>query len=330
MMTDTTELDDTLDAPAAPATDAINLPQQVEASQPKAQVLPGPVRALAPKSFEEYARVAAAVYHSGVIPASYEGKTPEETRGKLMVGMMKGAEVGLGPMGAIDWIMIVNNRTTVWGDGAMMLAERSGFVEDKQEMFMYEPPEGLPRDLNQWPDEYCCTYQMRRVGRATPIVHTFSVGMARRANLWNNPKKKPWIQHPQRMLSMRARSWCLRDGFSDCLGGLHIREEVEDMHEIEPHEVDKRRLFGLAQEVAPELAPIEDAGTTEGVDLDRGGVGDDDDGIPQPGEADGSEGSGISDLGEEPGLHEVRGSGSGSGSGAYEGGSTGGDGPKAE
>jgi hypothetical protein len=56
---------------------------------------------------------------------------------------------------------------------------------------------------------------------------------ARRAKLWNNPKKLPWVEHPKRMLKWRARAFAMRDGFADCLMGLSIREEVEDMT-IEP------------------------------------------------------------------------------------------------
>ncbi len=161
-MTDTRSQTDPKDASAEP-------PKSVKPEKPKAElVLGSEIKPLVPRNLDEYARAAAAVYHSGVIPRSYEGKSPEETRGKLMLGMMKGAEVGLPPVSALDWIMIVNNRTTVWGDGAMMLAEQSGLVEDKQEMFMHEPPEGLPANLNDWPDEFCCTYQMRRKDRETP------------------------------------------------------------------------------------------------------------------------------------------------------------------
>ena len=54
----------------------------------------------------------------------------------------------------------------------------------------------------------------------------FSVQDARRAGLWGRPG--PWSQYPQRMLQMRARAFALRDAFADVLGGLYLREELED------------------------------------------------------------------------------------------------------
>jgi hypothetical protein len=47
--------------------------------------------------------------------------------------------------------------------------------------------------------------------------------------LWTNPKKKPWFEHPKRMLQWRARAYAMRDGFADCLMGLAVREEIEDL-----------------------------------------------------------------------------------------------------
>jgi hypothetical protein len=45
-----------------------------------------------------------------------------------------------------------------------------------------------------------------------------------------------WQKHPQRMLQMRARSYCLRDAYPDLLKGLGMVEEVQD-HENTPPEI---------------------------------------------------------------------------------------------
>jgi len=54
---------------------------------------------------------------------------------------------------------------------------------------------------------------------------------AKRAHLWNNPKRDPWMKYPQRMLMARARAYALREGFADCLSGLSIAEEIQDLPE---------------------------------------------------------------------------------------------------
>jgi hypothetical protein len=56
------------------------------------------------------------------------------------------------------------------------------------------------------------------------------VADAKRAGVWG--KAGPWTQYPKRMLGIRARSFALRDVFPDVLGGLDIREEVEDSAEM--------------------------------------------------------------------------------------------------
>jgi len=63
----------------------------------------------------------------------------------------------------------------------------------------------------------------------------------------------PWIEHPDRMLKIRARAFPLRDGFADALAGLAIREEVEDMHEAEKKDVEVR-LGDEGEVEAPPMA----------------------------------------------------------------------------
>ncbi len=56
---------------------------------------------------------------------------------------------------------------------------------------------------------------------------SFSTADAKAAGLLG--KQGPWTQYRARMLKMRARSWALRDGFSDVLKGLGVTEEVQDI-----------------------------------------------------------------------------------------------------
>lgn len=65
-----------------------------------------------------------------------------------------------------------------------------------------------------------------RTGKQNPRVQKFSVKDAKRAGLWG--KSGPWSTYPDRMLTMRARSWALRDEFADILKGIIAAEEAQD------------------------------------------------------------------------------------------------------
>lgn len=188
----------------------------------------GNVTAIIPKSIDEAFRVAEAVCISGMVPDSYKGANNKETASRVMLGIMKGMEVGLPPITALSHIYIVNNRPTIWGDAALALVQHH-----PEYMGVVETVEGKPETdgfLAQ------CTIRRRTVtGEVVTTQRSFSWADAKRAALVN---KGPWRQYPQRMLAMRARAWCIRDSFADALSGLQIREEIEDMPAAKSDGVD--------------------------------------------------------------------------------------------
>jgi len=168
----------------------------------------GAVRAIVPQSMEDAYRLAKAICVAGMAPKGLD--TPE----KCMVAIMHGMEIGLPPMTALQRIAVVNGRPTIWGDGAMSLVRASGICE-----FVRERIEGQG-------DDRVAVCEAKRRHEIEPIIRSFSVVDAKRAGLWG--KSGPWQQFPDRMLQMRARAFALRDGFADVLGGLYLKEEIED------------------------------------------------------------------------------------------------------
>jgi hypothetical protein len=164
--------------------------------------------AIVPTTMEEAYRLANAVCLAGMAPRGLD------TAEKAMVAIMHGLEVGLTPMAALQRIAVVNGRPTIWGDGAIGLVRGSGLCE-----FIHESLIGEGEKV-----EAVC--EAKRKGEDTPIVGRFSIDDAKKAGLW--AKQGPWQQFPKRMLQMRARAFCLRDAFADVLGGLYLREEIED------------------------------------------------------------------------------------------------------
>jgi hypothetical protein len=188
----------------------------------KAELVAGEMVApIIPRTIEEVARIARAILAGGLKPASYEGNTPEETISKVMIGIMKAAEVGLPPITGLSTICIVNGRPSVYGDGAIALCQSRGVIEWIKQSFSGE------REKDDW----TATFTIKRRHQSEPYVGTFSVAQAKRAGLWNNPKRQPWMLYPERMLLARARAYALREGFADCLSGLSIAEEVQDIPE---------------------------------------------------------------------------------------------------
>lgn len=187
----------------------------------------GQVAAIVPKSVDEAFRLAEAFCIAGMVPDSYKGRDNRETASRVMLGIMKGAEVGLPPVTALSNIYIVNNRPSLWGDAALALVQHHA-----EYLGCVETIEGKPET-----DGFTATCTIRRktvTGEIVTTTRSFTWADAKRAALVN---KGPWRQYPQRMLAMRARAWCIRDSFADALSGLQIREEVEDIPQ-KPESVD--------------------------------------------------------------------------------------------
>lgn len=168
----------------------------------------GRVSAIIPQSMDDAYRLGKAIIMSGTAPRGMD--TPE----KCMIAIMRGLEVGLSPMQAVDKIAIVNGRPVIWGDGAIGLVRGSGLCE-----YVHETAEGVG-------DDRAAVCVVKRRGEPKEVVRRFSITDARKAGLWG--KSGPWSQYPDRMLQMRARAFALRDVFADVLGGLYLREEIDD------------------------------------------------------------------------------------------------------
>jgi hypothetical protein len=174
------------------------------ASKPNLEV-GGKLMGIVPRNIDEIFRLASAIAKSGMAPKDMS--TPE----KLTVAIMTGLELGLPPMFAINKICVINGRPTLWGDSIPALLWGRGF-----KIVECHTGAGDARIA-------VCTV-IRPDG--TACERRFGVADAKKAGLWG--KSGPWTQYPDRMLSMRARAFAARDGASDVLGGLYLREEIDD------------------------------------------------------------------------------------------------------
>lgn len=157
-----------------------------------------------------------------MVPSSY--KTPEQ----VVIGLMKAMEIGVSPISGLANIMIINNRPSVWGDLAQALVQRAGVWDHHQKEELNGPAPGPEVSLANWPDDYGWRVSIWRKGNPEPFVGEYTVGRAKRAGLWGNTKKVPWITDPISMLFNRARAFAIREGFADKLFGMGIIEEQMD------------------------------------------------------------------------------------------------------
>lgn len=215
---------------------------------------------IAPKTVEEAARMAQAAIVGGFAPDSYKAKgTDQFDNNKVLLGIMAALEAGLPPLYGLRQIAIINNRPTIWGDAAMALVQSKNLIVGYTEEMVGTQP--TTTDLSKWPDDYGWRVTINRRGQKGSYVGVFTVGMAKRAKLWLNHKKVPWMEHPDRMLKIRARAFPLRDGFADALAGLAIREEVEDFHDTS---ADKHVEVNLSDKPEVEVPPLEAVATEAG------------------------------------------------------------------
>lgn len=201
----------------------------------------GNVMAIVPRSLDEASRYAQGLIAANQVPDAfrYDGKKGNDANPSLVVmGLLKVLELGLPPQTGLGNILPLNGRFTVWGDGALALLQRPDPISGETVVADYKvewinKPENWDSikhqtDLKKWPANYGCRVSIWRKGQKSPYIGEYTVADASRAGLWNSQYRKPWIQHPERMLLNRARAFAMRDGFADRLMGLGIAEEVMD------------------------------------------------------------------------------------------------------
>lgn len=164
---------------------------------------------LAPQSFGEALEFSKMLARSGMVPKDYVGK-PEN----VMVALQWGAEVGLGPLQALNGISIINGRPSLWGDAALALVRAHPACAS-----IREGVEGEGDARHGWCEVVRGKEPMQR--------RTFSMADAKKAGLSGKPG--PWTQYPDRMLQLRARGFAIRDVFPDALRGVITAEEAQDM-----------------------------------------------------------------------------------------------------
>lgn len=174
-----------------------------------------------PTTIEGAMQLAEMFAKSDFVPQAHKGKP-----GNILVAMQIAATRDVQLLSVLQNVAVINGRPCIWGDFALALCRRHPEFEDIEERI--EEGNGTLAAV--------CT--IKRRGQ-TPVVQRFSKADAQIAGLWG--KSGPWTQYPTRMLTMRARSWAMRNAFPDALLGLSITEEAQDIPAEQSPSVEVRK-----------------------------------------------------------------------------------------
>lgn len=158
-----------------------------------------------PNDWKEAKQMAKHIYKSGLCPHGING--PEDA----FVVMATGADLGLSPMESLRGIYVVKGRPTLSADLMVALVRRS---PDCKYFHRVE----LTDDR--------CTYETKRTDAPEPQSFTYTMQMARKANLTG---KGVWQSHPKAMLRARAASRLAREEYPEAMLGLYTPEEGQEI-----------------------------------------------------------------------------------------------------
>lgn len=159
-------------------------------------------RALEPTSTESAFKVAGHLFQSKMFS---KFPTPDTVFGAIL----QGRELGLGAMGSLRGMQIIDGKYSISADLLVALVLRSDLCE------YFEPVEQSAMRS---------TWRCKRRGRAEQR-YTFELADADRAKL--TKKDSGWEKHPTRMCSARAKAFLARDIFPDIAFGLYTTEELD-------------------------------------------------------------------------------------------------------
>lgn len=181
------------------------------------------ISAIVPTTIDQTFRLAELIHQSGLAP--YQLKSAAA----VTVVLLKGLEIGLPPMAALECVGVINGKACLHSDGIPALLWGRGFKI--KEWYEGDGDKLTAKCVITRPD-------------GTGYPGEFSAQDAKDARLWDVREKvkrkidgewkevandAPWFRYRKRMLKMRCRIWAARDAASDVLKGIPIFEEQADI-----------------------------------------------------------------------------------------------------
>jgi hypothetical protein len=159
--------------------------------------------ALAPRDIGEAKALALTLSKASILPSALRGKEAD-----ILMTMMAGRELGLGPIASLRLIHIIEGKPSMAAELIAALCLRSPVCE------------GVDLDESTATK---ATYTATRKGRK-PVTMSFTLDEAKLAGLVG---KDNWRKYPAAMLRARCVAALCRAVFPDVVGGLYDPDELE-------------------------------------------------------------------------------------------------------
>ena len=207
------------------------------------EIVPGAsVAAIIPTSFDDAVRFGRLFVSAGLYSvqkkAANDEKSSEELAAELheaesqaAVIILYGMELGIPPLQALSGMALINGKPCIYGDLVPAILWSKGFD-------LEETVTGEGETL------HAVVTVTRPNGKK--ITREYKASDAIEAGLWDTrktvkrkvwkngarvwddvPNDAPWFRQRKRMVQMRARGFACRDGASDVLRGMYLKEEID-------------------------------------------------------------------------------------------------------
>ena len=160
---------------------------------------------ISPRGLVEARELSTTLSKATLLPPALRGKEAD-----VLMTIMAGAELGLGPIQSIRSIHIIEGKPTLSSDLIAALCLRSPDVCE-----YLQPTESTP---------LIATYVAKRKGSPSPVTMSFSIEEAKLAGLAGRGN---WAKYPKAMLRARCISAICRAVFPDLVGGLYDSDSDE-------------------------------------------------------------------------------------------------------
>lgn len=197
----------------------------------------GHLAAIVPQSLDDVYRLATMAFRSGMLKplktgygdtAQVEDADATLARGTMII--MQGMEIGVPPMQSIQLLAMINGRIVAHSEAVPGILLAHGFKIKKS------------WTGTEMQDDWTAHCELTRPDGSV-YRESFSVKDAKQAKLWDQsptitkygktkPNDSAWYCYPKRLMWARALGFASKDGASDKLKGIQIREEAEDMERI--------------------------------------------------------------------------------------------------
>ena len=195
---------------------------------------------ITPRTFDEAKSMSSTLAKASLLPQALRGKDAD-----VLMTVMAGAELGLGPILSIRSIHVIEGKPTLSSDLIAALCLRRADVCE-----YLQPVES---------SAVKATYTAKRKGAPGPVTMSFTIEEAKQAGLAG---KGNWLKYPAAMLRARCISAICRAVFPDLVGGLYDSDSGEiERPSDEPRDVTPPRA---SPPVIESTATVMDSKVTEG------------------------------------------------------------------